>query len=265
MDKLLKIIARLRAPDGCPWDQVQTHESLKPYLLEETYELLEALDENDDGHLVEEMGDVLLQLLLHSQLKAEQKRFTFKDVVKRLEEKMIFRHPHVFKNAKVKDLDALNTQWETLKNQEKMHAAFAAPAGAGNAKFKMQNKNLFYGIPKGLPSLMRSQKIQGRAAKQGFDWPSEAGPLKKISEELRELKAELSKKQRSQKRIKAELGDILFSVVNLCRKLDISAEDALRAGNLQFEKRVQHVRIQLSHDSKASAKQIDRAWRKAKV
>ena len=131
MEKLLKIIARLRAPGGCPWDQVQTHQSLKKYLLEETHELLEALDENDDQHLIEEMGDVLLQLVLHAQLKAEKKRFTFNDVVKRLTEKMIFRHPHVFKNAKIKNLDELHRQWDALKAQEKASGSRGQDSGFG--------------------------------------------------------------------------------------------------------------------------------------
>lgn len=260
MNRLLGIIARLRAPGGCPWDRMQTHRSLKPYLLEETYELLEALDEKDDAHLIEEMGDVLLQLVLHAQLKSEKKRFTFHDVVKRLEEKMIFRHPHVFKkkSKKLQDMNALNAQWDALKVVEKQSVGKKTKRGASSPS------PLFENIPKGLPALMKAQKIQSRAAKQGFDWPDERGPLKKIREELRELEAELSKKHRSKPRITAELGDILFSVVNLARKLDMTAEEALRASNRTFEKRVSHVLSQFPQKLPSDPRRLEKAWRKAK-
>ena len=250
MDKLLGIIARLRGPSGCPWDRVQTHDSLKPYLLEESYEMLEALDGNDDRALVDEMGDVLLQLLLHAQLKAEKKRFTFNDVVARLTEKMIFRHPHVFGERRIRGLNALHRQWDQLKLQEKGQRG-------------QKSKSVFDGIPKRFSALMSSQKIQSRVAKDGFDWPNARGPLNKVKEELRELSRETGKARRSRQRIRQELGDLLFSVVNLCRKLDVCAELALLECNRRFQSR--YLRLLRQQGGLPTSPRLrERAWKTAK-
>jgi len=216
VDRLAKIVARLRSPDGCPWDREQTHESLKPHLLEECYELIDAIDTGDETELKEELGDVLLQVVLHSQMAAEEHRFTLDDVATIIADKLINRHPHVFGETRLPDSEAVLNQWDRIKRAEKSDRVSALD-----------------GVPKGLPALARAQKIQEKAARIGFDWTDAAGPLDKIREELSEVVTT------PDSQLEEELGDLLFAVVNFARKKKLDAEQALNRATTKFVNRFQ--------------------------
>jgi tetrapyrrole methylase family protein/MazG family protein len=217
-DDLVEIMARLRR--GCPWDREQTHESLLPYLIEETYEVVEAVEERDEAALVEELGDLLLQIVFHSQLATERGKFSVADVIDGLSNKMIRRHPHVFGDQAVGSVAEVWQNWEELKAQE---------ASAQKRTSKLD------GIPKGLGSLQRGQKMQDKAARVGFDWPELDGVRQKLAEELAEL--EDARREGDAEHVKEELGDVLFSIVNYARALGIDAEGAMRAANDKFYRR----------------------------
>jgi tetrapyrrole methylase family protein/MazG family protein len=212
---LRRIIARLRGPDGCPWDRVQTHASLKPYLLEEAYEALTALDEGDPDKLCDELGDLLLEVFLHVQLAEEAAEFTVEDVVYRIASKLVRRHPHVFGEEQADTPEQVMALWETLKQGER--------GSEGSA---------LAGVPPALPALARAQMLLGRAARAGFQWPQTAGVLAKLEEEIREL-AEAGDADHKRE----ELGDVLFLLVNLARYLELDAEEALRLANDKFYRR----------------------------
>jgi MazG family protein len=209
---LVEILARLRAPDGCPWDREQTHESLLKYLLEESVEVVEASRSGDTAHLAEELGDVLLQVVFHAQIAAEAGTFTIDDVVRAISEKMIRRHPHVFGASVAETSDAVLAQWEVIKAQEK--------AAAGKA----QAKSVLDKVSRSLPALARAQALQNRAAKTGFVWPEEGSAWSKVKEGLGELKAE-------------EYGDLLFALVSWGRRMGLEAEEELIHSNAKFEAR----------------------------
>ncbi|NLF79945.1 MAG: nucleoside triphosphate pyrophosphohydrolase [Clostridia bacterium] len=207
--ELIDIMARLRGEGGCPWDRQQDHHSLKRYLLEEAYEVLDAIDAGDDAAFCDELGDVLLQIVFHAQIAAEQGRFTIDDVVAAISAKMIRRHPHIFGEASAENAEQVLTMWEEIKAKEKNSD------GKSNRGLMKLNENL--------PALMLAQKAQEKAARVGFDWDDISGPRTKLAEELAELDAAQTAEERT-----AELGDVLFSIVNMARFLDIDAEDALR-------------------------------------
>ncbi|MBV8354669.1 MAG: nucleoside triphosphate pyrophosphohydrolase, partial [Candidatus Eremiobacteraeota bacterium] len=209
-DDLVEIMARLRM--GCPWDREQTHRTLVPYLIEETYEVVEAIEGGDLDALCEELGDLLLQIVFHSQLATETGKFTVADVVDALSNKMVRRHPHVFGDAVIEDVDAQWRNWEKLKAQEKTG---------------QKRKSRLDGIPKALGALQRGQRMQEKASRVGFDWPDVYGVLDKLSEELREL-AEARREKQDDPRVREELGDVFFTLVNLSRALGIDAETAVR-------------------------------------
>lgn len=213
-ETLVKIIARLRAPDGCPWDREQTHASLREYLLEETYETLEALDSGDTRKLSEELGDLLLQIVLHTQIATEAGEFKLGDVMTSINTKMIQRHPHVFGSVKVKDAAEVVHNWEEIKKEEKGAEA-----------------SLLASVPKHMPALSYSREIQQRVAEAGFDWPNIDGVVEKLGEEVKEFK-ESPEDKRSE-----EFGDILFTLVNYARRLGIDSETALREANQKFYRR----------------------------
>jgi tetrapyrrole methylase family protein/MazG family protein len=213
-DTLLRILAYLRSPEGCPWDREQTHASLKRNLLEESYEVLEAIDTDKPDRLAEELGDILLQVAFHTQIARERGEFQPEDVIRSINRKLIKRHPHVFGTEKVTDAKEVIQRWEEFKGH------------------KGDGKPLLNGIPKETPGLAYSQLMQDRAAKTGFDWENVEGVIEKVAEEVRELKAARTKEERED-----ELGDLLFSIVNLARWLDIHAEDALRQTNRRFLER----------------------------
>jgi tetrapyrrole methylase family protein/MazG family protein len=215
-DGLAYIIDRLHAPDGCPWDREQTHESLRPHLLEESYEALEAIDANDPARLTEELGDVLLQVLMHAAVARRHDEFTFADVTEHIARKLIRRHPHVFGEAEAKTADQVYQDWEALKRAEK-------PAAS-----------ILEGVPATLPALAASQSLQGRARRVGFDWPDIEGPLAKLVEEVGEFaRAEIEGDGDRED----EFGDILFVVANIAQRLGIDAEQALRRANAKFRRR----------------------------
>ena len=214
-ETLVEIIARLRGPGGCPWDREQTHASLREALLEECYEVLEALDEKSSRKLSEELGDLLMQIVFHAQLAAESGEFQLSDVIQKINGKLIQRHPHVFGSVRVKDSGEALVNWEALKKKE-----------------KEANASLLDNVPKILPSLSYSQEIQGRAARTGFDWENIEGTIDKLAEEVDELK-----RAENQQEKEHEFGDLLFTLVNIARWLEVDPESALRGTNQRFYRR----------------------------
>lgn len=262
--KLTDLMAALRAPNGCPWDRKQTHESLKPYLLEETYEVLETLDQQDRRKLAEELGDVLLQVLFHSQIAAEAGTFTIDDVLDQLADKLVRRHPHVFPNGSQDPVptnaEQVVAKWEDIKRAERQ--AEGRPESVLN------------GVPQTLPALLRAYQIQARASRVGFDWShDEAGfdeVLAKIEEEVREFRTALRQppSDGKQREIEAEFGDVLFSLVNLSRFVKVNPEDALRQAVNRFAARFQHIERQAAAKGCAvgdlSIDEMNRLWEDAK-
>ena len=227
-DRLVEIMAKPRGPEGCPWDREQTHQSLRRYLLEETYEALEQLDRGDLDHLADELGDLLLQIVFHAQLGAEAGRFDIDDVCGRICEKMVRRHPHVFgQTAGIEQSDQVLDVWEQVKRDER---------GGEDPTSWLD------GVPRGLPALQRALVYQRRAAKIGFDWPDQSGRLAKVGEELAELDQAVASGDRGE--AEAEFGDLLFVVVNVGRALGLSAEEALRGANAKFERRFRSMETQ---------------------
>jgi tetrapyrrole methylase family protein/MazG family protein len=218
--RLYKIMKRLRGPKGCPWDREQTHESLLKCLIEECYEFYEAVMDKDSAKMCEELGDIMLQVVFHSVIARETGGFDLKDVLKTISDKLIRRHPHVFGKVKVKNSDEVVVNWEKIKRGEKS---------------VMHRQSVLDGVPRAMPAMLRALKVQKRAAKVGFDW-KRAGPIiGKIREETGELQAEIRKNNRV--RLTHELGDMLFSVVNLARHLQVDPEEALQRTNRKFIKR----------------------------
>ena len=209
---LVDIIARLRAPDGCPWDRKQTHTSLRENLLEECYEVLEALDEGDSGKLCAELGDLLMQIVLHTQIATEAGEFELEDVVNGINTKLIHRHPHVFGSLKVKDAEEVLVNWEALKKEE-----------------RGTDTSMLASVPKQMPALGYSQEIQRRVAQVGFDWEDIGGVIDKLAEEVSEFKQAGSQQQRAK-----EFGDLLFTLANIARRLGVDLEAALRQANQRF-------------------------------
>ncbi len=223
--QLLEIVAKLRGPGGCPWDREQTHATLRAGLIEEAHEVIAAIDNQDDANLREELGDLLLQSVMHAQLASEEGRFTFDDIAREISTKLVRRHPHVFAADHCADSGAVLTRWEEIKRAEKG----AAPASALD------------GLPGGLPALMLAQKTQKKAARVGFDWPDAAPVFDKLAEEIAELRAEISAPDAPSAAIEDELGDLLFTVVNLARKLHLDAETALHRATRKFATRFRAV------------------------
>lgn len=221
-ERLHGIIAQLRAPGGCPWDREQTHATLRTHLLEETYETLDAIDRADDTDLAEELGDLLMQPLMHADIAAEAGRFDIVDVLEGISDKLVRRHPHVFGDVMVSDADEVLTNWDAIKKQEK--------AGRG-----IEHASVLDNVPPGLPSLSRALKISKKAAKVGFEWPDIEGVLDKLREETLELEAEIT--SGDDERLAEELGDLLFTAVNIARWRKIDPELALRDGVARFERR----------------------------
>lgn len=257
--RLVRIMERLQEPDGCPWDIEQTHQSLKPYLIEEAYETLEAIDSGDDNALAEELGDVLLQVVFHSALAKRTSRFTIDDVVTTASSKMVRRHPHVFGDVEARTAADVLVNWEKVKSQERK---LADPT---NEKSKPTPGTLD-GVPKELPALLRAQRIQEKAARTGFDWPDIDPVLDKVVEETAELKQAL--KANDSQRIQDELGDLLFTIVNLARFLKVDAEDALRGTCNRFQQRFSKIE-QAANDAGKNVhdltlEEMDQLWESAK-
>jgi tetrapyrrole methylase family protein/MazG family protein len=246
---LVSIVERLRSPQGCAWDREQTMESLRTYLIEEVYEVIEAIDQNDPEALREELGDLLFHILFLSYLAKEQKKFDIWDVIVRISEKMVSRHPHVFGEKKVSSSKEVAKSWSDLKEQEKVH-----------------RRSILEGIPQHLPALLRAYRITEKASHVGFDWEKTNDIFEKLDEEIGELKDSLSQGNRT--KIEDEVGDILFVLVNLARRTGNNPEEALRKTTRKFTRRFHHIERELETSNrnlkKTSLEEMDRLWEQAK-
>lgn len=247
-EKLIDIMSRLRGPNGCPWDREQTHSSLRQYLIEETYEVLEVLDEENYPELCNELGDLLLQIVFHAQLAKESQRFNIADIIEAITEKLIRRHPNVFANVEINTAEEQSVNWERIKKTE-------------------GKKSVIDGVPKAMSALLRAGRIQQKAATVGFDWPDQKPVWDKVHEELGELDEALQQKNKT--RIEEELGDLLFSLVNLSRFLNINPEDALRKTINKFSTRFQKVETYFEENgeniNEKSLEEMDAVWDKIKI
>jgi MazG family protein len=252
IERLLDIMTRLRAPGGCPWDREQTLETLRPYVLEETYEVLEAIDAGDVAAHREELGDLLLQIVFQAELRREAGAFGFADVADAISDKLVSRHPHVFGDSVVKDAEGVLVQWAALKREEKRKK------GGGQSALE--------GVPRELPALARADRLTEKASRVGFDWPDPAGARAKVAEELAELDAAIASGDRAA--MEHELGDALFALANLGRKLGLAPEEALRATVGRFVSRFTHVERRLEAagvpPGTAPLEEMDRLWDEAK-
>lgn len=253
-EALVEVMARLRGEGGCPWDREQTHASLKRYAVEETYELLEAIDQDDAAAIRDELGDVLLQVLFHAQMASEDGRFGIEEVMAGLRDKLVRRHPHVFGDEHAGDAGAVLRNWERIKAREKPSAA-------------EHGHSLFTSVPRAMPALARAQRVGDKAAGVGFDWPEVEPVWRKVEEELEELKeaAGSGKPERAE----AELGDLLFAVVNLSRFLNVQAEEALEGTIQRFQQRFAYIERALTERGRtveqASLEEMDALWEEAKA
>lgn len=246
ISELIDVIARLRAPDGCQWDREQTHKSLRPNMLEEAYEAVDAMDSGDMKHLKEELGDVLLQVVLHAQIASEEGAFTIEDVAKGLKDKLIHRHPHVFGDVKVNSTKEILDNWDKLKAEEKQH-----------------RKSAMDGIPKSQSALMSAQKISKKAVKTGFEWPNEKSLYECIFSEFDEFKEAV--KEQNKDHMEEEFGDILFATVNLARWNKIDAEQALLKANKKFMTRFRKMEeLATKPLNDYSFEEFDNLWKSAK-
>jgi MazG family protein len=249
VSRLKDIVARLRAPDGCPWDREQTHESLRAALVEECYEAVEAIEKADDENLREELGDLLLHVVMHAHMAGERQAFSFEEVVEGICEKLIRRHPHVFGSGSAGDTTEVLRQWEQIKRAEKGDRA-----------------SIMDGLPASLPGLLRAQNAQKKAARVGFDWNDAAGVLAKIDEEMAELRQAIAKNDA--RNIEEEIGDLFFSMVNLARKLHVDGETALAGSTRKFIRRFREVEAAVTvaggkiEDS--TPEEMNRLWDEAK-
>jgi len=232
-EKLVAVQARLRAPGGCPWDREQTHESLRTYLIEEAYEVLEALASGNDDKFAEEMGDLLLQVVFHSQMAQEQGRFTISDVIREIHDKLIRRHPHVFGEARAKDAAEVLRNWEQIKAQERLSKTEASGNLSGS-KAGIE-ASLLDGVSQALPATLEGFQLTRKASRIGFDWKTAGDIFEKMGEETRELQSALD--AREQPKVEEELGDLLFAAVNLARFLKVDPEIALKKANSKFSQR----------------------------
>ena len=255
---LVELIARLRAPGGCPWDREQTHESLKPMLLEEAYEVIEAIDEGGDEEFLGELGDLLLQVVFHSQIAAEANRFTVAEVIERISAKMIRRHPHVFAD------DDASTSSDVLRNWESIKAAELEAKGKSGGEGSMLDS-----VSSSLPGLMEAFQMTTKVSRVDFDWPDVASVLEKLDEEVRELKEAVAIEPRSHPEIAGEVGDLLFVAVNVARLLGVDPESALKASNRKFRRRVRYIEDRLREQGRKPAEsdhiEMNAFWDEAKL
>ncbi len=256
--RLVEVMAELRSEQGCPWDREQTHQSLKPYVIEEAYEVLEAVDSGSPNKLREELGDLLLQVVFHAQLGAEAGTFTMDDVIETIVAKLIRRHPHVFAATKVDGVAGVLDNWERIKKSEMPN----------------ERPSAIDGVPKDLPALMKAEKIQNKAAKVGFDWDDLGGPLQKVKEEFREFEEALNEAGAPDKaspgwdRMEDEFGDILFALVNVGRFLEIQPEQALRRTITKFSDRFRYMEARVKEQGRnlkeMTLAEMDELWEEAK-
>ncbi|MTW86523.1 nucleoside triphosphate pyrophosphohydrolase [Virgibacillus dakarensis] len=250
-NRLREVIAELRGPKGCPWDKEQTHESLREYAIEEVYELIDAIDAGDDEGIIEELGDLLLQVMLHSQIGEDAGYFTVDDVIKSITDKMIHRHPHVFGDKKADSIADVYTNWDALKQEEK----------------GKQRKSVLDGVPKRIPALAKAYQLQKKAGKVGFEWENNDGVWEKLNEELAEVQEAIG--EANQEEIERELGDVLFVLANISRYYKVNPEIALNRTNQKFISRFSYIEKRLHEENKdinqASLREMDKYWNQAKV
>lgn len=246
---LVELVALLRSPEGCPWDREQTHESVRREFLEETCEVIEAIDQQDSDHLKEELGDVLLQVVFHTQMEREAGRFQLDDVADGICKKLLYRHPHVFGQVQVSDTKQVLDNWDKLKRKEKN---------------QQTHTDALQAVARSLPAIWRAEKVQKKAAKAGFDWPDAAGPMDKLSEELEELKQAVAQGTN----VEEELGDLLFAAVNLSRHLAVDGEMTLNAATDKFIRRFAAVEQLAAEQNRTmeqlSPQELDKLWNQVK-
>ena len=280
-------MARLRAPGGCPWDREQTFDSIKPYTLEETYEVLEAIDNRDWSELADELGDLLLQVLFYAQMASEEQRFSIEDVLEKLSSKLVARHPHVFGDVKADTPADVLRNWEALKAQEKKQRL--AAGGGKKAKDADAPDSVLAGVSSGVPALLEAFKLSSRAAHVGFDWPEIEGLFEKLAEETAELKSNLVEypapgprpigrgiagsgalriPEELRARLEDEVGDLFFVMVNIARYLSLDPESALRKTNRKFKRRFQWMEAELSRQGRsleqATLEEMESLWQQSK-
>jgi tetrapyrrole methylase family protein / MazG family protein len=253
---LVELIARLRAPGGCPWDREQTHDSLKPMTIEEAYEVLEAIDAGDDQELAGELGDLLLQVVFHAQIATDEGRFTILDVIRHVSDKMVRRHPHVFAGETADSSAAVLRNWEALKEAERESKGLRA-----------ETSSMLEGVSAGLPAVLEAFQLTTKVSRVGFDWPHAADVLDKLHEELGELKAATAEGA-DRRQVAEEMGDLLFAAVNLARVLAVDPESALKAANRKFRRRFGQVEEGLRQRGRKPAQstlaEMDELWEEAK-
>jgi len=262
-ERLVSLMARLRGPGGCPWDREQTFDSIKPYTVEETYEVLEAIDRRDWDELPAELGDLLLQVLFYSQMASEDGKFSIDDVLDRLSKKLVSRHPHVFGDVKAETSSEVLRNWEAIKRKEKEERR-------GNSAD--QNRFLLDSVSPAMPGLIEAHKLSSKASKVGFDWSSPGGLFDKLNEEIRELQDELKQstpgKDTSRNHLEEEMGDLFFVLVNIARHLSIDPESALKKTNRKFRRRFQWMEQQLrlseNTANQATPEELEFLWKQAK-
>jgi MazG family protein len=269
-EQLVAVMARLRAPNGCPWDREQSHSSLRTYLIEEAYEVLDAMDSADDAKFAEELGDLLLQVLFHAQIANEEGRFDVTDVIREIYEKMIRRHPHVFGEKRAKTAAEVLRNWEKIKAEErKTKQAKDAKEPTGTASKDRSPESLLDGVPRALPGLMEACQLTRKAARIGFDWDSVDGIFEKLEEEIAELREALRTTPVDASRVEGELGDLLFVGVNLARFLQLDPEIALKKSNAKFSRRFRGME-RLAREQGTTLAQVPRGemedlWDQAKL
>jgi len=263
-ERLVRLQASLRAPNGCPWDVEQTHLTLRTYLIEEAYEVLEALESGNDAKFAEELGDLLLQVVFHAQIATEQGRFTAADVVREIHQKMVRRHPHVFGEKRAKDATEVLKNWEQIKAEERR-----AESGKGSSSVKSEEApaSLLDGIPHTLPAVMQGFQLTRRASRIGFDWGNVDGVVEKLQDELAELRNAQS--AQSSRHIEEELGDVLFAAVNLARFLKVDPEIALKRTNAKFSSRFREMERLARASGRVLAdvprEEMESLWDQAKI
>jgi MazG family protein len=286
-ERAVSIMARLRAPGGCPWDREQTFDSIKPYTLEETYEVLEAIDNRDWPELSDELGDLLLQVLFYAQMANEEQRFSIEDVLERLSAKLVARHPHVFGDVKAETPADVLRNWEALKAQEKRQRL--AVGGGKRPKDEGAPDSVLAGVSSGIPALLEAFKLSSRAAHVGFDWPEIEGLFEKLAEETAELKHNLAEypapgprpvgrgiagsgalqvPEELRARLEDEVGDLFFVLVNVARYLSLDPESALKKTNRKFKRRFQWVEAELGRQGRslqqATLEEMESLWQRSK-
>jgi tetrapyrrole methylase family protein / MazG family protein len=257
-EDFVRLIARLRAPGGCPWDREQTHLSVKPMTIEEAYEVAEAIDLEDDLALAGELGDLLLQVVFHADLARERGAFAIEEVVRRVSEKMVRRHPHVFGDEKASTSGEVLRNWEALKQAERAAQGKEAP-----------NPSLLDGVSKGLPAILEAYQMTTKASRVGFDWPDPSGAQAKLDEEVAELREAEARRPADTKAVQEEIGDLLFAAVNVARLLGIDPESALKGSNRKFRRRFRHIEDRLRENGRTPAdsnlEEMDALWNEAKA